>query len=171
MSDGDGSPNPICAKCPESCKQPSYVSVIACKRAGFSDWENLPAPSEIGEGHGNVRSLRMPYWLWVGLHFSKPLSTLEIEALEMEFAEVAAARQRQQDRQRDALPPSGEVGGQVKVSCKTLRKVVCPICGQVFEPRSAAHRYCSDQCARQAAKERNRDVQRRRRARPTKVRG
>ena len=50
-------------------------------------------------------------------------------------------------------------------------EVVCPICGQVFEPRSAAHRYCSDQCARQAAKERNRDVQRRRRARPTKVRG
>ncbi len=26
-----GSVNPICARCPEPCKQPSYVSVVACK--------------------------------------------------------------------------------------------------------------------------------------------
>lgn len=155
-----------CARCLEPCKQPAFVSVVACPKAGIDNWQDIPAPSEIGEGHGDVRSLRVPYWLWVGLHFSKPLSALEIAALEDEFAEAAAARRKQRDKQRDALPPSGEIGGKVKV---TLRRVTCPVCGETFTPRSSAHKYCSDQCARLAARKRNTDVQRRRRARSTKV--
>ena len=123
-----------CARCLEPCKQPAFVSVVACKRAGLSDWENLPRVQEIGSGHGATRPLlNAPHWLSVG-RGGKP---------------------------DDAETVSKAIGARKPVA--TLRRMTCPICGQVFEPRSSAHKYCSDACARAGARKRDAALKRRRR--------
>lgn len=155
-----------CLSCPESCKQHASVVLIACARAGLEATESdAPPVPEIGESHGDIRSIdTMPRWLRVGLYqLSRPLSDLEVEALWLWFAEAAENRQICQDKRTEELPPVGEVGGHVKITPKTLRRVLCKECGTEFKPRSPAHRYCSDECQRTAARKKDTILKRRRR--------
>jgi len=156
-----------CRACRLPCKQEASVSVVSCARRGVTPgWADGPEISEIGEGHGDVRPLRMPYWLWVGLHLSKPLSRLEIEAIELESAEARDRRERLTARaggQTTSPRAERRPTTSFRVTCTTLRRVVCLECGQVFEPSSPSRRYCSDACARAGARKKNTARQRRRR--------
>ncbi len=159
--------NATCRACRFPCKQEASVSIVSCTRGGVApNWPDGSEISEIGEGHGDVRPLRMPYWRWVGLHLSKPLKDLEIEAIELESAEARDRRERLTTRAGGrAASPEAEhrPTTSIRVTCTTLRRVVCPECGQVFEPSSPSRRYCSDACARAGARKKNTARQRRRR--------